>query len=384
MTDTADAIIIGGGVMGVSAAYQLARRGLQHVRLLERDLLCGGSTAYAGGGIRHQFSDPVGVELTRRSLAAFERTGDELGVRLKIERRGYAYLISNERQRAAFGRNVAMQQGLGVEVYLLDQAETARLFPYLQTDDLLGASYTPNDTYADALTYTRALAARAEQLGVRLQPACEVYGVRREAERVVGVETSLGPIDAPTVVIAAGPWSALVGHLAGVDIPVQPRRREQYLTAPVPLAVLPETPYLLDQAGGFSVRRHGEGVMFGHTRPIEPTFDTTPNPDFGPGLQEQVARRCPAAASAPIVHAEAGLLEVTPDHNGIISAVPNVAGLYVLTGFSGHGFMHAPAAGELLAELIVDGQVQSLDLAGFSLDRFARGELQQDATSPFH
>src|SRR4029079_17072096 len=154
--------------------------------------------------------------------------------------------------------------------------------------------------------------------------------------------------------IAAGPWSGEVGKLAAVEIPVVPRRREQYTTAPIPTAGVPETPYILDSRGGFSVRREGTGLVFGTTLNIPPTFDTTPNPAAAPDLLSRVALRCPAIANAPIAHAMAGLLEVTPDHTGIISAAPELTGLYVLAGFSGHGFMHAPAAGQAMAELIAE------------------------------
>ena len=384
MSDTADAAIVGAGILGVSAAYHLARRGFGKIVILERNDVGSGSTGQSGGGIRHQFSDPVGVELTRHSMRIFESFKDEFGVDLPLHRSGYLYVIQTEQQLAAFRQNVEMQRGLGIDVTLLSRDEIARQFPYLYTDDLLGGSYSPDDGYSDPQLCCSAMAARARELGVEIRTGQQVVGIERDGDRVVGVTTAQGKLEAPVVLIAAGPWSAQLGELAGVEIPVVPRRRDVFAIAPFPLEKLPETPYVLDPKAGVTVHREGDKVEFGSTLPLPPTFDTTPNPSAGPEVLERTSHRCPVLRGVPITRASAGILEVTPDHNGIISAVSTRPGLYVLGGFSGHGFMHAPIVGQLMAELIADGRPHTVDVTSFNLDRFARGETKVDATSPFH
>ena len=384
MSETADAVIVGAGVMGVSTAYQLARRGYGKIVVLDRGAVGSGSTGQSGGGIRHQFSDPTAIELTRLSMRVFERFDEEFGVELPFHRCGYLYVLQTEQQVAAFRRNVEMQQGLGLDVRLLTPEETARQFPYLYTGDLLAASYSPDDGYSDPSLCTTAMAARARELGVEIRTDQEVVAITRSGDRVAGATTARTELAAPTVLIAAGPWSGEVGKLAGIEVPVVPRRREVFGVDSVGLETVPETPYILDPHGGFSLHREDEVVEFGTTLPLAPTFDVEPNPGAAPDLAARVSRRCPALANAPVTRARAGLLEVTPDHNGIIGAVPTVDGLYVLAGFSGHGFMHAPIAGQLMAELIADGRAHTVDVTSFGLDRFGRGEAKVDATSPFH
>lgn len=384
MNETADLAIVGAGIMGISAAYHLARRRFGTIVVLERNEVGSGSTGQSGGGIRHQFSDPVGVDLTRRSVQFFDHFQDEIGAELPFHRSGYLYVVQTEQQLVAFRDNVRMQQGMGIDVTLLSPDETARRFPYLRTDDLLGASYSPDDGYSDPRRCLAAMADRVRQLGVEIRTGQEVVGFDRSGDRVTGVTTRQGSIEAPAVLIAAGPWSGELGALAGLEIPVVPRRRDVFAIEPFPLERLPETPYILDPRAGVTIHREGVAVEFGSTLPLPPTFDTAPNPDAAPDVHRRVAHRCPVLAGAPIARVGAGVLEVTPDHNGIIAAAPGLEGLYVLAGFSGHGFMHAPIAGQLMAELIADGRAHTVDVSGFALDRFGRAEAKVDATSPFH
>jgi sarcosine oxidase subunit beta len=227
------------------------------------------------------------------------------------------------------------------------------------------------------------MARRVVELGAALEIGQEVQAVLRDGGKITGVRTNREEYHAPVVVNAAGPWAGQIGKLAEVEVPVVPRPRHEFRTTAFPRDQVPETPYILDPAGGFSLRREGEVLVFGTTPDRPPCFDVTPDPSLGPPLQTRVSRRCPALAGATLGNSRVGLLEVTPDHHGIISGADSLPGFYVLAGFSGHGFMHAPTAGELLAELIVDGQATSLDISSFDLGRFARGGGQVDPTSPF-
>src|SRR5688572_17311675 len=227
MADTADVIVIGAGIMGASAAYHLARLGMKRVVVLERDSVCSGSTALASGGIRHQYANRLGIELTTHSIVTYERFEEEFGVDPNFRQHGYLILIGTEDELAVARRSVALQKSLGVDVELLDAAATQRLCPYLRTDDLLGATYTPRDGYADPYLCATGIAARARELGVVIKQQHEVFGFVRNGDRVTGVTTAAGVFEAPAVVIATGAWSGVVGQLAKVDIPVRPHRRHK-------------------------------------------------------------------------------------------------------------------------------------------------------------
>jgi sarcosine oxidase subunit beta len=374
---TADVVIVGAGIMGVSTAYHLARRQAGRIVVLERDDVCSGSTALASGGIRHQYANRIGVELTRQSIETYERFAEEFGVDPHFRQHGYLILVTTEAEQAQAERNVALQRSLGVDVQLLSPDETRRRFPYLATGDLRGATYSPRDGYADPYLATTAIAARARELGVTIRTGCEVVGFTRGAAGIQGVVTRDGPVAAPVVVIATGAWSGVVGTLAGVDIPVAPLRRSKFITAPFPFDKIPEaTPFVIDPHLGISLRREGVGVLLGIGRREEAgSFSTALDWSLAEPLVERAVRRAPVLGDAQLMRTWSGLYEMTPDQTGIVSAVPGVAGLHVIAGFSGHGFMHGPIAGQLLAELIADGRASTLDIAPLALDRFARGEV---------
>src|SRR2546430_9683980 len=233
--------------MGVSTAYHLARLGVGPVIVLERDTVCSGSRGLAGGGIRPRHANRLGVELTTHSIVTYERFRDEFGVDPNFRQHGYLILIGNEDELAVARHSVALQQSLGVKVELLDAKATRALCPYLNTDDLLGATYTPRDGYADPYLCATAIAARARDLGVVIKQQHEVHGFLRERDRVLGVTTAAGAFEAPAVVIATGAWSGVVGKLAGVDIPIRPHRRHKFMTAPFPVDRIPAaTPFVID------------------------------------------------------------------------------------------------------------------------------------------
>jgi sarcosine oxidase subunit beta len=183
-------------------------------------------------------------------------------------------------------------------------------------------------------------------------------------------------VSAPVVVIATGAWSGVVGRLTGVEIPVAPLRRSKFITAPFPFEAIPEaTPFVIDPGQGISLRREGPGILLGiGRREAAGSFSTALDWALAEPLVERAVRRAPVLADAQLMRTWSGLYEMTPDQTGIVSAVPGVAGLHVIAGFSGHGFMHGPIAGQLMAEVILDGQATTVDAGPLHLDRFARGE----------
>jgi sarcosine oxidase subunit beta len=376
MAETAEVVIVGAGIMGVSTAYHLARLGAGRVVVLERDTVCSGSTALASGGIRHQYANRLGIELTTHSIVTYERFREEFGVDPNFRQHGYLILIATEEELAVARQSVALQRSLGVTVELMDAAAVRALCPYLHTGDLLGATYTPRDGYADPYLCATAIAARARELGVEIRQGHEVRGFIRHGDRVSGVTTAAGAIEARAVVVATGAWSGVVGKLAGVDIPVRPHRRHKFMTAPFPAGRIPAaTPFVIDPQRNFSLRREGPGLLLGHGRRDEPDgFSTEVDRSLEPRVVERAIHRAPALADAELMRAWAGLYEMTPDQTGIVSTVPGVAGLHVIAGFSGHGFMHGPIAGQLMAEVLTHGRATTMDASPLDMSRFARGE----------
>ncbi len=362
--------------MGASVAYHLAQRGVTDVVLVEREPMLGtGSTGRNAGGVRHQFSNDANIRLSIESIGLFERFKEEVGTDIDFHQDGYLFLLSTPASVEMFTANVALQRSLGIAVDWLDAAGAAALAPGLVTDNVIGATFCQRDGIVDPNGVTMGFAKRAQAAGVTIVRDTEVTGVLVERGRITGVATSAGTIAAPIVVNAAGPHARAIGRMAGLDVPVDPYRRHIFITQPPPAAVRWDVPtshiMVIDFESTFYFHREGAGVLFGMGDPHEtPTFDLTVQWDFLEQVTPVAARRLPALADAPIARAWAGLYEVTPDANPIIGVARDLPGFHLITGFSGHGFQHSPAAGRILADVIT-GRDPGMDLGPFALERFA-------------
>ena len=365
--------------MGASVAYHLARRGITDVLVVEREKMLGtGSTGRNAGGVRHQFSNEANIRLSIESIALLERFADEVGQAIDFHQDGYLFLLSSPQSVETFRRNAALQRSLGVDVRWLDAADTVRLAPGLNPDGVLGATFCQRDGIADPNGVTMGFARAAQALGVSIERDTEVTGIRVERDRIAGIETTRGAVDTRRLVNAAGPYARQVGLLAGTDVPVDPYRRHIFIAAldsdgsnrtRMPASRI----MVIDFDTTFYFHREGAGMLFGMGDPNEtPTFDTTVRWDFLPHVIEVAVRRLPALADAAISHAWAGLYEVTPDANPSIGPAHGVDGLFLINGFSGHGFQHSPAAGRVLADVIA-GRDPHFDLRPFAAARFAAG-----------
>ncbi|MFI6253303.1 NAD(P)/FAD-dependent oxidoreductase [Streptomyces sp. NPDC051016] len=366
----AQAVIIGGGVMGTSIAYHLASAGVRDVVLVERDELAAGSTSKAAGGVRAQFSDELNVQLGARSLEAFARFGEEIGYDIGLRRVGYLFLLSTPEEVASFEASVRLQNHLGVPSRMLTPKEAARLSPLISTDGLLAAAYSPDDGHCTPESVVHGYAAAARAHGARVLRHTEVTGIERDGPYVTAVHTTLGRIATDTVVCAAGPWSRAVGAMAGVDLPVQPLRRQIAVTEPVP-GLPPTLPMTIDFSSSLYFHAEGPGLLLGMSDPDErPGFATDAHDRWIPRLYETMRRRAPALLDLRRTGGWAGLYENTPDHNALIGEAPSVSRFLYATGFSGHGFLQGPAVGEVIRDLYL-GRAPFLDVRPLSAGRFA-------------
>ncbi len=375
----AQVVIVGGGVMGASTAYHLALKGCRDVVLLERGPFFGlGATGKCAGGIRYQFSTEINIRLSQISLPMLARFEAETGQAIDLRWCGYLFLLTNEADVANFRANVALQHRLGVGTEWLSGDEVRQLVPQLAAGDVLAGTFHAGDGLADPNGVVNGYIQAARRLGVLALTDTPVTGIEIRSGRVAGVQTPGGHIACEAVVNAAGPWSAQVSELAGIPLPVIPIRRQMLTTTPLP--ELPaDFPFIIDFAQSLYFHREGDGLLTGMSNPDEqPGFDERVDEEWELIHMEAAIKRLPLLAEAGRLSAWAGLYEVTPDAHPIIGPVLEVEGYYVVTGFSGHGFMHGPVAGLLIAEMILDGQATSLDSSILAYERFAEGRLVQE------
>jgi len=287
-------------------------------------------------------------------------------------------LAGTDQELQEFQRNVTLQRQLGVEAYLLTPDEAKKLVPQLNVEDTPGASYCPTDGYADPYSLVQGFLSASKRLGVKVYEDIEVTGITASKGKIRGVNTTDGKISAPIVVNAAGAYASQVGKMIGVNLPVHPTRRHLFVTAPVE-AFRKDCPMVVDFHTGFWFRREGQALIFGMRNPDEPEgLDISVDWSWLRAMAPTASHRLPLLDSLGISRAQAGLHPDTSDNNAIMGKVPDLDGLVCACGFGGHGFMHAPAAGKTVAELILEGQASSVDIAALALTRFAAGHCREE------
>lgn len=372
LPETASVVVIGGGVMGVSTAFHLAEAGVRDVVLLERGALGSGSTVKAAGGVRAQFSDELNVRLAARSLALLGDFGTRPGQEIDLHRVGYLWLLDDPGDVASFERAVALQNRLGVPSRIIDVDEALHRSPYVRGEGLLAAAWSPDDGHCTPEAVVLGYAGAARRLGARLVTGCAVTGLRVEQGEVRAVVTDRGEVRTDTVVCAAGAWSATVGEMAGVALPVVPLRRQVLVTAPVD-GVPPDLAFTIDFSTSLYFHREGRGLLVGMSDPDEtPGFRLDRSDAWLPRLAEAVERRAPGLLDAGLATGWAGLYEVTPDANALVGESPDVSRFLYATGFSGHGFLMGPAIGEVVRDLVLRRE-PFVDVSPLDARRFDRG-----------
>ncbi len=372
---SADIVIIGGGVMGTSAAYHLAARGAKNVVVLEREEFFGqGATGRCAGGVRCQFGTEINIRLSIASLGMLDQFKEEIGQDIDFRKCGYFFVLTSETDVATFQQSVDLQHKLGVPTEWLTGDEVRKRLPLMRFEDALAGTYNPGDGLVDPNSVVSGYVSAAKRRGVQFFNRTEVIGIAVDGGKIQSVKTSQGDVQTHIVLNAAGPWSAVVGKMAGVDIPVEPVRRQMFTTTPLP-DVPPDFPFVLDFAQSLYFHRDGQGLLIGMSNQAQkPGFDQDVDEEFEVINVEAAIRRMPLVERAGRASHWAGLYEVTPDAHPIFGGTP-VEGLFLVTGFSGHGFMHGPISGKLMAELILDGKFRTVDVSMLDLRRFEEKRL---------
>ena len=377
MRQTADVVIIGGGVMGCSILYHLARLGVTNSLLLEMDTLGSGSTGRSQAICRMHYSNPETASMAWESLKVFSNFDDAVGSSSGFVKTGYLVVVEDV-DRPGLERNVAMQQGLGIDTGLVTADDVKELAPMLVIDQGEATAWEPESGYADPHQVTTSYAARAREMGAEIQLRTPALGIELTGGRVGAVSTRQGRVETPTVVMAAGPWSKRELAKIGVDVPLIPVRH-QIATLGRPVERLPGHPTVGDIARSFSFRPDGTSmtlVGFGEEEvPDIDVYDQGVDMARLPDILGSLAERMPAMAEAGFMGGWSGLFTTTPDWHPILDRAPGIEGLYCAVGFSGHGFKLSPMIGTVMAELIVQGQATSLDISRLGFDRFDRGDL---------
>jgi len=380
MARTADAVVIGCGIIGASTAYHLARKGMKRVVVLERYVLAAGATGKTAGLVRMHYSNEAVARMAVWSRDLFLDWTERIGGPSPYHRTGWVFLVPPEAV-PAFHENIAMLERIGVDSEVLGPDDVRKLIPGVQVDDVAVAEHEAKSGYADGHTAVSGLATAAKGLGVEIVLMSPVTGIRLERGRIRSVRTDREEYETPVVVNAAGPWAGRVSRLAGVELPLELSREEEVVFQP-PADYPAAIPAVSDMAKRIYFRREAGGMILvgqGHPKANQPAdpdaYRETADFPFIEHVARQIARRIPAMQEGLAVKGYAGLYNITPDWNLILSAVPEVPGYFVATGGSGHGFKLGPAAGMMMAELVADGKSSTLDVAPFRLARFAEGAL---------
>ncbi len=371
----ASAVIIGGGVMGASTAYHLASRGLKDVLIIEREPFFGsGATGRCAGGIRCQFNTGVNIRLSNKSLSMIDAFEEETGQSALVQKCGYVFVLTSEKDVEVFQRSVELQHSLGVNTEWLDREEIQKITAPCLFPDALAGTFNADEGLADPNSIVMGYINAAQKRGVTCITDCYATEIVIKNNKISKVKTSLGDIDTECVVNTCGPWSAALGKTIGLEIPVSPLRR-QWLVTDSLLKLPAEFPFVIDFSQSLYFHREGSGLLSGMSNPREKIGeDQSIDSEWELEHIEAAVKRLPLLENTGIITRKAGLYEVTPDAHPIIGSTP-VDGFYLLTGFSGHGFMQGPVCGKLMSEIVIDGDAYTVDISMLDYNRFSENRL---------
>ena len=379
---TAEVVVIGGGIVGSSIAYHLTAAGCKDVLVVERETSQGkGSTGKSMGGVRAQFATPVNIQMSMYSIPFYASFDERLGYPAGYRPQGYLFCATREKHLAYLRTNFEKQVSMGLkDVRLVTADEIRSLFPQLRSDDIVGGSFSATDGFVDPYSAMTGFMSWATDHGAELWKHAEVIGIGHDARGVWEIETTRGKIATRKVVNAAGPWAAGVAKMAGIELPIEPLRR--MLVPTEPFDQFPHTaPMIIDMTNGFHFRPEALGFLLAWNDPEEtPGYKLDFEPSFIEKILTRAADRVPMFENLEVnpKKAWAGLYEMTPDHHPILGEAPGMPGFFLANGFSGHGVMHAPATGKILSDLVFTGKSDLIDTSLLGLSRFAEGRMIEE------
>lgn len=375
--ESAEVVVIGGGVIGCATAWQLMRRGID-VLLLEREQIATGSSSRGSGGMRHFFAHSADAELSRESIAFYSESEEVLGERVPFERNGYLYLAREHSELDELTQIAATPRSLGCRVDLLGAAELAERVPGLVVDDLAGGVLSADDAIGVPFDATHAFARALERSSARVRLRAEVASAERSDDQITALVLTDGErIACGAIVVCTGAWTGELGRRIGMDLAVRPHRRQLVYSEPHPRP--PQLlPFVIEHWSSLCFRRRGEGLMTtcGLGENVWDSFDTTPDSALAESVIRRVRDRYAPAREVEFTTVRAGLYEMTPDAKPLLGRRAGTDNAVICAGFSGHGFMHAPAASRIAATLTLDEFPESETVA-FDPNRFDGREVAQ-------
>ncbi|GAB4539651.1 MAG: FAD-binding oxidoreductase [Anaerolineae bacterium] len=380
MAVSPDIIVVGAGINGTSIAFNLAKEGLR-VTLIEKDFVAAGPTGRSSAIIRQHYSHEVTARMALRSLHIFQNFDDVVGGDPDFHQTGFL-LAARPEDVAMLEANITLQREVGIDTRLVSPQEVKELEPHISIEGIAAAAYEPGSGYADPAATSTAYAGRARDMGASLQLDTRVESILVEGGRVTGVATNKGVFPAGAVVLAAGPWTPLIARSAGIELPIKASRhqvatyrRPDEFDRHMVFAGFADEVYIRPETGQLMLVGSIEPEEAEEEVPDPDSFNERVDFDVVVEFSERVARRYPLMEQGASAGGWASLYDITPDWHAIMGALPGVEGLYCVAGTSGHGFKLGPAVGEMMADLIVNGEKPDADINLFSPRRFTEGKL---------
>ncbi|MDE6252910.1 MAG: FAD-binding oxidoreductase [Lachnospiraceae bacterium] len=372
--EVADAVIIGSGAIGLSTAYYLSKLGYRDIVILEQNSVLGGfNTQRCAGGFRYQFSRKINIEMSKLSMKLIQELGKQRREEYNIKECGYLFLLSETEDVHAYKNTIDLQNNLGIPTKWIPGNIIREKFKMFNIDDVIGGAFCNKDFLMNPTDLTNAYISELRKVGVKMYVNSKVVGIETKENKICGVKVKNEIINTPVLINATGPWSSQISELLGIKLPIKPLKQQLFTTNKVEF-VNDDFPVIIFIKDNLGIHKEGDGILTGLTMEGESSCEDIRQKevDFDWEVKhcKALCSRMPSMADRYITSSWTGFYDMTPDELPIICQIPGIKGFYCNAGFSGHGFMHSPAAGLLMAETIVNGEIGSICGKEFDLKRF--------------